>query len=209
MSHDDVNKALEDLRVIQEMITRTRYAAMQSGGLFIWWGLLSIIASGLTYLFNSIEYFSAIGLTWILFTVLGYAGTFLYERKRMKSGVRTYLDRVIGMTWLACGVAIIIVAFIAPPLGAYRWGMIPPMVTIILAIGVFISGTLNEWRTLYFIAASWWAGGILMILYEEIALFLMAALVGGTMVILGLAAKSRMRKEGESVMPSPTGSTVS
>lgn len=195
MINPDAQKAMDDLRVVREMIERTRRVTMESGVLFIWWGILSIVAICLNYYFQTRGWFKAIGIIWALFLVAGYAGTYVHLRKRKRNGVISFIDRLIGATWSACGITVIIFAFIAPPAGAFDWGYVPSMVTAVLALGVFITGALYEWRSLIYTALLWWAGAIAMFLFEERGLLIMGILVGGLMVVLGFIAKARQKRE--------------
>ncbi|NIM65416.1 MAG: hypothetical protein GTO51_05425 [Candidatus Latescibacteria bacterium] len=195
MNEPELQKALDDIKVVREMIERNRRATMESGSLFIWWGALSLVAICLTYYFQSIGWYPQIGLIWGAFLIAGYAGTYSHIKKLTRSRPKNFIDRVIGATWFACGISVIIFAFIAPPAGAFDWAYIPPMVTIILAMGVFISSFLYDWRALSFTACLWWGGALAMLFYEEGSLLIMGILVGCGMIALGLAAKTRQKRE--------------
>jgi hypothetical protein len=193
MTASDVQRAMDDLKVVRNMIYRTRRSTMESGIVFVWWGFLSLVAIGLQYFFIQREWFSKIVFIWSLFILFGYLGTFVHLKKKQKTGVKSFIDRMIGTAWFACGISIIILSFVAPALGAYDWDYIPPLVTIILAIGVFISGMLYEWKVLSFIAFLWWAGSIFMIIFKDINLLIMGGLIGGVMIAIGIAAQIRCR----------------
>jgi hypothetical protein len=109
--------------------------------------------------------------------------------------VKSYIDRLIGTTWCACGISIILLTFVAPALDVYHWNFVPPMVTIILAIGVFITGVLHEWRALSYVAVLWWTGAILMFLYPDANLLMMGGLIGGVMIAIGFAARARCQRD--------------
>jgi len=194
MSTPEVQRALDDLRVVRDMIERTRRTTMESGFLFIWWGFLSLVGVGLHYIFVSREWFGQIGFIWSLFLVIGYLGTYLHLRNKHRTGARSYIDRLIGTTWCACGISVILLTFVAPALKVYDWNFIPPMVTIILAVGIYISGMLYEWRGLQSIAFLWWAGSIFMFIFNDSNLLIMGGLIGGVMVAIGIAARARFQK---------------
>lgn len=172
---------------------------MESGVLFLWWGFLSLAGVGLHYYFVQREWFRQIGLIWSLFLVIGYMGTFAHLKKKHKKGVRSFIDRIIGTTWCACGISIILLSFIAPALDVYAWDSIPPMVTIVLAVGIFIMGMLYEWRVLSLIAYLWWAGSVFMFIYNDANLLIMGGLIGGVMIAIGFAAKARFKQDQRSV----------
>jgi hypothetical protein len=195
MTAPDVERAIDDLKVVRDMIERTRKATMESGILFIWWGFLSLVAIGLHYVFLAKDWLAQIGFIWSVFLIVGYVGTYLHLRKKHRSGVKSFIDRLIGTTWCACGISIILLTFVAPGLDVYGWNYVPPMVTIILAVGVFITGMLYEWRSLSYIAFLWWAGAIFMFIYQDANLLIMGGLIGGVMIAIGFAARTRFHRE--------------
>ncbi len=199
MTAPDVQRAMNDLKVVRDMIDRTRRATMESGVLFLWWGFLSLAGVGLHYYFVEREWFRQTGFIWSLFLVIGYMGTVVHLKKKHRKGVRSFIDRIIGATWCACGISIILLSFVAPALDVYAWDHIPPMVTIVLAIGIFIMGMLYEWRVLSLIAYLWWAGSVFMFIYNEANLLIMGGLIGGVMIAVGFAAKARFKQEQWSV----------
>jgi hypothetical protein len=194
MPSSDIQRAMDDLKVVRHMIERTRKTTMESGILFIWWGFLSLVGVGLHYAFVAKGWFSQVGFIWSIFLIIGYLGTYLHLRAKHRSGVKSFIDRMIGTTWCACGISIIILTFVAPALDVFEWNHVPPMVTIILAAGIFITGMLYEWRALSTIAFLWWAGAVFMFIYPDANLLTMGGLIGGMMIVIGFAARIRFQR---------------
>ncbi len=147
----------ESLELIQRMITQTRTNMEQgSGTIFLIWGyttiLVAIVTNLLVYYTQNPYFFWG----WFANPVIGWSAMNLYLRKREKP-VRTFVDRVISITWVVIGIAAALVPlmqFIKSSTGAF----VIPTEALILSIGVLITGAVIRFTQLIV------GGGISMIL---------------------------------------------
>jgi hypothetical protein len=161
-------QAKDEIRLIQEMIERTKKITAGSWMFFLVWGIVVILGIGGMYALVSIEEFSWIWLNWIVFVGIGVVFSIVYGKKLEKlEGARTYANITTGHICFACGMAFILVGFIFPLLKLYSWGLIPVLISAVAGILVFTLGGIFEWNLLKWCGVIWWLGAVGMIFVHE------------------------------------------
>ncbi len=161
-------QAKDEIRLIQEMIERTKKITAGSWMFFLVWGIVVILGIGGMYALVSIEEYSWIWLNWAVFVGIGVIFSIVYGKKlEQLEGARTYANITTGHVCFACGMAFILVGFIFPLLKLYSWGLIPVLTSMVAGILVFTLGGIFEWNLLKWCGMIWWLGAIGMIFVHE------------------------------------------
>ena len=161
-------QAKDEIRLIQEMIERTKKITAGSWMFFLVWGIVVILGIGGMYALVSIEKFRWIWLNWIVFVGIGVIFSIVYGKKLEKlEGARTYANITTGHVCFACGMAFALVGFIFPLLNLYSWGLIPVLISTVAGILVFTLGGIFEWNLLKWCGVTWWLGAVGMIFLHE------------------------------------------
>jgi hypothetical protein len=161
-------QAKDEIRLIQEMIERTKKITAGSWMFFLVWGIVVILAIGGMYALVSIEEFSWIWLNWVVFVGIGVVFSIVYGKKLEKlEGARTYANIATDHVCFACGIAFILVSFIFPLLKLYSWGLIPVLISMVAGILVFTLGGIFEWNLLKWCGVIWWLGAVGLIFIHE------------------------------------------
>lgn len=160
----DEQQAREEIRLIKEMVEKTRKATAQSGALFIFWGFLIIVAIIITYVLAYFHKFHWIWANWIAVAIIGWGYSALYGiRQEQKHKTRTYAQMAAQHLSIACAVGFLFVAFVFPPLKVYSYNAISILVSFIAGILVFVMGGIYEWNLLKWCGLLWWLGAAGMI----------------------------------------------
>ena len=151
----------EDLDLIKQMIEKTRRDAAQSGHYFIYMGLISLVGTVVLAILENRDLgqwvLPILILTAVANAVMGYriAAT---ENQH----VRTYTKTVFWHVWMACGFTALVMVFVFPAVDLYPFTAVPVLVSMLMGIGLFVSGVLLELRFLKWSSAAWWIGACLM-----------------------------------------------
>lgn len=188
----------QDIRLIKEMIEKTKKSTAESGTIFIVWTVMPILAILGMYLLIFSENYRYIWLNWLVFIGLGFAFTiYYYSKKENQTSIKTYIQIAVSYIWIACGCAFILLGFIFPLMGLYSYHLIPIMMAIIAGIGVFTTGGIIEWDFLKWCGVAWWLGSLVMAFSPgnfRILIFIPFLIIG--YLIPGLVLNHHYRKKG-------------
>src|SRR5438128_1685269 len=99
--------AKEELSYIRKVITESRQAFVEDGKPYIVWGIVVAIGMTLTYISVLTQTEFYVGYYWMSLSVLGIGSIFYYRKqKEEKERVRSFVDRIQGAIWGACGSSI-------------------------------------------------------------------------------------------------------
>lgn len=140
-------------------------------------GCLGVIASIINHVLVVTGNWQWVAATWIAYGVVTTVVTFLASyRERQRTRIRTFVDRVVGMTWSAflitVSLMIISEAFFVP----VRPELFGGMIAFVLGAALFVSAAITEWRPLYFAAGLYWIGGIAVMYWPREQNLIWAAL---------------------------------
>jgi len=183
-------QAKDEIRLIQEMIERTRKITAGSWMFFLVWGIAAILGVAGMYTLVLIEQYTWIWLNWVVFMGIGVVFSIVYGNKHVRQqGARTYPYIATAHACFACGMAFILVGFIFPLLKLYSWGLIAVFISMIAGVLAFTLGGIYEWNLLKWCGVIWWLGAIGMVFIHEnyrALLFVPLLLVGYIMPALVL-----------------------
>jgi hypothetical protein len=166
-------EAKENLEMIRRMIEETKKGVAYSGHIYIFWGVIVLIAVLINYVLVFSRLYQYIFISWLALMVLGFAYSVYHGVTREKKAkVTTFPDKAIGYTWFGCGVTLMILGFVAPLAGVYSGQMIPAVIAVVIGSACFITGRLYEWKLLTWASLLWWGGGVAMMVLKSESRFL-------------------------------------
>ncbi|MBC8345472.1 MAG: hypothetical protein ISR82_08570 [Candidatus Marinimicrobia bacterium] len=152
----------EQIKIIRDILEKTRRNVADNGKYFIMWGWLTLAASIGQYGLIYFEMFEWIGIMWaVLMTSGAIVSGVIAKKSYTKSGVIGYADHTIGSLWMACGLSIFLLAFVGMPLGAISIQALNPIIMTIIWIGVFVTSRVIAWKPLQWSAFLWLAGAFI------------------------------------------------
>lgn len=170
----------ESLRIITEMISRTKLNIRNSSFHFLFWGWLILVCSILEFLLWKCTRISSTWYVWYL-VIPGVLVSLIYGFiAGKKARFHTYADIIYVWTWMA----FLISAAVLWTLLSDRMQHFAPYILALLAMPTFLSGFIIKFRPLILGGISFWifalvarfAGG------EIAALAIPAAMIAGNLV---------------------------
>ena len=96
----------EGIEIITSMIARTRERYVGDGNILLMWGYLTVIVTVLVWITLVSTQNHAWNWLWFLIPVVGGIATPIMSRKQqLKSGVKSYTDKLTSKIWTIVGVA--------------------------------------------------------------------------------------------------------
>lgn len=190
-------EAKENIELIRSMIEETKRSTAYSGDIYIAWGVATLLAVLGTYLLVVLELYQYIWMNWTVFMGLGFIYSVYHGITReRKAKLITFAERILGYTWFACGISLVILAFVAPFAGLYPYHMIPALVATVIGIGYFITGKVVQWKLLVWLAILWWVGGTgMMFVKTESILLVFAFLMSLGYLVPGFILRANYKKQ--------------
>lgn len=189
-------EAKEEIRLIREMIEKTKRVAAKLWSFFFFWGILIIIAIMGMYLLVVLKRYGWIWLNWIFFTVIGVIYSMVYWARQEKlEGTKTYAQIAMAHLSFACGIAFLLTGLVLPALGVYSYGVIPILIAVIAGVFIFVIGGIYEWNLVKWLALIWWFGALGMVFLHAYyrTLFCVPLIIVGYL-LPGCIFRSRYRK---------------
>jgi len=188
-----------DIRLIKEMIDRTRKITAGSWVFFLIWGTAIILAVSCMYVLIGLGKPGWIWINWTVFMLAGVLVSVVFARNFERStGAKTYPQVAIDHLVIACGAGFFLAGFIFPMLDLYAWGLIPILIALIAGIYAFTLGGIFEWNFLKGCGILWWFGGLGMVFVHEqyrALLFIPLILIG--YIAPALLLRRMVRKQRE------------
>jgi len=157
-------EAKEEIRLIQEMIEKTRQSTAESGTLYFFWGIWIILAIIGNYVLVWLEKYDWIWINWVAFVLIGMAYSAFYSiRQEKKQATATYAQIAARYLAMACAVGFVLFGLVFPLLKVYSWEVIPPFIAVIAGIELFGVGGIYEWNLLKWSGAFWWIVSLAML----------------------------------------------
>ncbi len=149
----------ESLKIISDMITRTKINIRQSAFYLLFWGWLITLVSLSDYFISIFSGFEKPWLVWLL-TIPGVIVSLIYGFvKGSKQQVFTYAEKIYMWIWMGFLVTtIILVVFIG---FENRMQIVGPFILLLAAFAVFISGIVIKFTPLIIGGISIWVFAII------------------------------------------------
>lgn len=173
----DNTSAAADLAYIHRIMEKTRLAVGMRGDPFILWGVVVLLGLLGNYLF--MRFGPLPGWVWYALwgglILIGWLLTVLSVRRNTRQA-STLMGRMIGMVWLACSVVIVILIFAGIPTGAISPTSIMPLISLMIGVGLFMTGCLMSSRWTSALAFGWWACAVAEFVWNGLAQLLIFAM---------------------------------
>ena len=191
-------KLEEEIEIIQRMMHATRKKAMDSGNVFILWGVLVLAATGLVQTLVWLNLSTFINVVIWLFPVVGIVFTLYLKKKREQATkVKFFVDKIVAATWFACGLGIAVssVIFFISPTASSLDIVYVSVVMLFIGIGVIISGAAYQWRMLTVLGVLWCIAALIVQFIPPSYLIISIPLIFGVgMIVPGMIANYELNK---------------
>ncbi len=165
--------AEQELQFIKQIMEDSR-KVVDDGRDMIVWGVL--VAAGMVINFINFEFQQICSdiILWIVIIAVGWFFSFWsWKRKQRTKPVRTFGVKILSNVWLSCGIAMTIIGFVFPLSGMVSDQSIMPLLAMILGIGYFISGAVQDERWVKNLAFGWWGGAMCMVAIQGAYMYLL------------------------------------
>ncbi len=173
----------ESLELIARMIRNTQQRIEKGNGIpFLIWGYTTVFVSLLVWYLFSTTGNPQWNYLWFLIPAIGFP-TMMWVLRKQESGVKTYIDRIIGYVWLVFGIGALAVSI--PSIFFWEFPILF-IVVLMMGSGTAITGLIIKFKP---IIISGFAGILLSFLclivkgYPSILIFALIFLI--MMVIPG------------------------
>ena len=143
----DIEKILtpqESIRVITEVISKTKENFQENSFCFLLWGWLIASASFAFFCLHHFTNFQYYFIPFPIFSAIGIVATLLYFKRKNSESTLTYTTYFINKMWLVLGVSFIMVVFIN-----VSQNKMPFTYTLLIAgIGTLASGWVMKFQPL-------------------------------------------------------------
>jgi len=150
----------ESLKIITDMINKTKMNVKQGSFHLLFWGWLVMFCSLSQYLLTHVTSFETPWSVWGL-VIPGIFVSIIYGMiTGKKEHVHTYAERIFMWTWIAfLVVAVLMYIFINP-----YYELFPVMILMLAGFPTFISGVILRFRPLLFGGISFWVFSVVTFL---------------------------------------------
>ncbi len=173
----DENKALE---IIEQMISSAKREIRDNGFYHMMWGYFVFVSALVDYFLLMMEHENH-ALVWAIMMPLGGIISII-KGKMEKRGQRviTYVDEVLKYLGTAFVISLLIVCFVMPST-AKHWRSFYPVLMVLYAFGLYITGGILQFNTMRYGAMGVWACAIaaFFVGYDlQLLILALAVLVG-------------------------------
>lgn len=171
-------KAAMEISFIKKVVEETRKVSYPNGIYFIIWGIAVFLGMIGNYLLVKNHLGHRLIWMWAGIVLIGWIYTLIESnREERKSGYKTWTGKIYGNIWLAAGVCMTIIGFSGPFVKVLNPMAICPLVGLIMGIGHYISGLLNDFKWQQYVGMLWWAGSIALLFWVALENFLVFGLM--------------------------------
>lgn len=161
------NQVAQEILIIKQMIEKTKKETAESGYLFIFMGVATVL---FVLCVGLLEYFQMnrwiLPAMIILTIVNGFVGFLVVKKTDKSEKVKSYPKTVVLNLWVVCGLTLILITFLFPFLNVYPFSALGVIASLILGIAVFITGVIYEMRSILWLSSAWWIGAVLLALVK-------------------------------------------
>jgi hypothetical protein len=144
---ENVNLSPEkSFELINQIINQARNKFEENGFIFMFWGLLMAITSISQFVLLKNEYYD---INWYPYSLMpiGSIYTGFYFAKRKGKSKQNLISKMVSFTWIVLSFNLLILGAV---FGYYLKQNLIPIILILLAIGVIVSGTSVKSRLLIY-----------------------------------------------------------
>jgi len=194
----DSKQAESELALIKQIMLDSRRVVGDNGWHYIFWGVVVTAALIANYIMIQQNVpMNYAGLMWFITMISAFIIEGIIGRKFSKrSRVKTFAGRLLSSLWIASGLSMFMLGFAGTISGAYNPIYICPLISIVLGLAYYTSGTIQQIRWLKMISVGWWAGAVYTFAFPGIhTLLIFAIMMVCLQVIPGIILNNKYKKE--------------
>jgi len=175
----DTKQAESELALIKQMMADSRQVVADNGRHYIFWGIVVTAALVANYIM-ALQHVSMnyAGMMWFITMISASIIDAIVERRKQKiSRVKTFAGRLLGALWAASGISMFMLGFVGTITGAYNAIYICSLISIVLGVAYYTSGSIQQIKWLQWLSLGWWAGAVYTFVYPSIHTLLIFALM--------------------------------
>ena len=194
---DKKERLIEDLEFMKKIVNDSRNIVVENGIGFFTWGVLIIIGLTVTYLDIVLSGNQYSDVVWIIVVSIGWIYSLVgWWKQRKVEKTRTFAGKILGSTWLATGIAMTTLGFIAPINNAYNGMFVSPVLSTVLGIAFYITAIVHDSKMMKYLAPFWWIGAIVMFVFPGVhTVIIMAGLMFFLQVLPGIIFYRKFKAE--------------
>lgn len=190
----DNSQFQEEMTIIRNMIERTRRETFESGSIFIFSGivwLIAVIVMATLELTGHAPFVHRWG--WVSTAVIALVAMIMGLRMGRKIQAHTYTRSLFSHLWGACGIVIVLVTFAVPHMNTYT----PVTALMIIGIGFYVTGAIFEMPLVQWSGVLWWIGMCALgFVNGNMRLPIWIALISLGFILPGIVLNRQYRKQG-------------
>lgn len=147
----------ESLQIIQSMINKAKNKITENGFYFLLWGILVIAACIAQYVLIKTGYYEKSDLVWMIMPLVGVPISIIYGFKQSKKEkTKSHTDRLYSSLWLAFGITLGVIMFVAISMKVSPI----PFILALVGLATFVSGAVYKFIPLILGGIIFWISGI-------------------------------------------------
>lgn len=184
----EVQQAEFEINYIKRLMEESRRSLAENGIGYIIWGVLVVIGIMFNYLrITDVTHINPL-YVWMGVVGIGWAITIYWLKKEKRSpGSKSVLNKILGSVWFAAGIAMTLIGFPATMSGTIGGYGVLPLISTVLGIAYYVSGTIYGEKWIKLVGLGWWAAAALFMYWKNVnSLLVFAGLMILFQVVPGL-----------------------
>ena len=144
----------ESLKLIQEMIAKTRQDMEDNRKYFLLWGWVTFVAFVGQYLLKNVFNYEKHYLVWLLIIPAIIFSTYMGIKERRTQKANTYIGDSMKYLWMGMGISFFVLSMILSRMGWNNNGF--SFFILLYGLGTFISGKFLQFKPLIFGGVAAW-----------------------------------------------------
>lgn len=136
----------DSLKLIQDMIDKTRQNMGDNSNQFLLWGWVSFAACIGEFLLKNVFHFEQHYLVWLLMFPAALASILMSKKQQRKAVAVTYLGESMQHLWIGMGISFFVLAMILARLGAGTGTGVFPFYILLYGLGTFVTGKFLQFK---------------------------------------------------------------
>ncbi len=158
----------EDVEYVKQMIANNRRALVDNGIMYIATGVYIVVGMAATFLLDALGKYAWMPYVWLVLMALLILVIMIAQNRIDRSRVKnTFATRIFAAVWTACAVPILITSILFFVTGILQLSSLMACVSACMGIAYYLTGVINDLRFMKFLAAGWWVGVGMSLLWSR------------------------------------------